>query len=90
MKPIKTYVLVKLIREEDKSSIILPETIRKERPQQGEVMAIGSEVEEVKVGDLVVFNYAMAQFFEGEGELDVNIAEHILIKEENIYLTYEK
>jgi co-chaperonin GroES (HSP10) len=86
VKPFKKNILIKIIREENESSIIIPDTVRKERPQQGEVLAVGNEVKAVKAGDIVAYNYAKAHYFEGEGELDANIAKRVLIKEDDIYL----
>ena len=88
MKPHKQYILVKLIRKEESSSIIIPDTAMK-RTSQGEVLAVGNEVKEVKTGDKIMFNWAKAIFFEGEGELDANIAKRVLVKEEDVFLTYE-
>ena len=88
IKPFGKNILVRLIRNEDKSSIIIPETAKKERPQKGEVLAVGDKVKEVKIGETIIFNYPMAHFFEGEGELDANIAKRVIISEDNVYLTY--
>jgi len=88
MKPYKQYILVKLIRKEASSTIIIPDSVQK-RTSQGEVLGVGHEVKEVKAGDKIVFNWAKARFFEGEGELDANIAKRILIKEEDVFLTYD-
>ncbi|MEA2067518.1 MAG: co-chaperone GroES family protein [Thermotogota bacterium] len=74
---------------ENKSGIIIPETTRKDKANSGEVLAVGREVKEVKIGDKIMFNYPKARFFEGEGELDANTAKRVLIKEEDIFLTYE-
>jgi len=66
VKPLGDHVIVKPITKEEvsKSGIVLPETIDKERPEQGEVIAIGPgkildngqrSVMSVKVGDKVMF-----------------------------------
>jgi len=66
IKPIGGNILVKPISEEKVSSagIVLPDTVDKEKPQKGEVMALGTgkkthegkTVEfSVKVGDTVLF-----------------------------------
>ena len=66
LKPLFDNVVVKRIEEEEKtkSGIVLPETINKEKPQKGEVVAVGegkitdngSKIEmQVKVGDKVLF-----------------------------------
>jgi chaperonin GroES len=65
IKPLFNFVLVKPLTEEvTKSGIVLPDTINKEKPERGEVLAIGdgrffengqrAEMS-VKVGDQVMF-----------------------------------
>ena len=68
LKPIDERVIVKPDKDEEKKvgSIIIPDTASKERPQMGEVIAIGDDVpkkeggkvlsEILKVGDRVVFS----------------------------------
>jgi chaperonin GroES len=43
LKPLSNYVLVKSASNEEvtKSGIILPDTVDKEKPEQGEVVAVG-------------------------------------------------
>lgn len=66
LKPLGDNIVVKAISREEttKSGIILPETIDKEKPEQGEVIATGPgkikddgsrAAMEVKVGDHVLF-----------------------------------
>jgi chaperonin GroES len=66
LKPIFDNIVVKKIsmEEKTKSGIVLPDTIDKEKPQQGEVIAVGTgkildngtrSQMEVKVGDKVLF-----------------------------------
>ena len=65
VKPLADRVLVKTMTEtETASGIVIPDTVDKERPEKGEVIAVGpgklmkdgnrSQME-VKVGDTVVF-----------------------------------
>ena len=65
LKPLADRVLIKKLEAEDKTSggIVLPDTA-KEKPQQGEVLAVGPgrvdekgnrQPMEVKVGDKVLF-----------------------------------
>ncbi|NLJ83344.1 MAG: co-chaperone GroES [Halanaerobiaceae bacterium] len=64
IRPLKDKVAIKYFKEEEKvkSGIVLPDTAREERPQQGEVIAVGAEVTPengeapVKVGDKVIFD----------------------------------
>lgn len=64
LKPLFNRLIVKPLREETKGGIILPETAEKEKPEKGEVLAVGPGkilesgqrvVPEVKVGDKVIF-----------------------------------
>lgn len=66
LKPLNDHVIVKPIMENEvtKSGIVLPETISKEKPERGEVVAIGSgrlldngqrAPMSVKEGDKVIF-----------------------------------
>ncbi|PIZ98337.1 MAG: co-chaperone GroES [Candidatus Komeilibacteria bacterium CG_4_10_14_0_2_um_filter_37_10] len=66
LKPLGDNIVVKAISREEttKSGIILPETIDKEKPEQGEVIATGPgkikddgtrAAMEVKIGDHVLF-----------------------------------
>ena len=55
-KPLGDRLLVKTVEEANTtaSGIIIPDNA-KEKPNRAEVVAIGSEVEDVKVGDTVVY-----------------------------------
>jgi len=65
LKPLSDKIVVKPItQEETASGIIIPETVDKEKPEKGEVMAVGPgkmqdngqrSSMEVKVGDKVLF-----------------------------------
>jgi len=71
IKPLKDKVAVKFVVEEEKtkSGIVLPDTAKEEKPQQGEVTAVGSEVEDgVKVGDMVVFDKYAGNKISVDGE----------------------
>jgi len=56
-KPLGDRVLIKVKEAETKtaSGIYIPDNAEKEKPTQAEIIAIGSEVKDVKVGDNVVF-----------------------------------
>jgi len=66
IRPIHTNVVVKPITEDEvtKSGIVLPDTMDKEKPEKGEVIAVGEgkllesgqrAPMSVKVGDVVMF-----------------------------------
>ncbi len=67
IRPLGDRVVVKPLAQEEKTKggIVLPDTAAKEKPQQGEVLAVGSgrTLEngqkvplEVKVGDKIIFS----------------------------------
>lgn len=89
IKPLADKVLVKPISKEEttESGIIIPDTATKEKPEQGEVLAVGpGELNEkgeriamsVKVGDKVMFTKYSPNEIEIEGE------EYLIIKEKDI------
>ena len=55
-KPLGDRLLVERVEEVSTtaSGIIIPDSA-KDKPSQGKVVAIGSEVEEINVGDTIVF-----------------------------------
>lgn len=89
LKPLADRVVVKVASEEEKTKggIILPDTA-KEKPQEGEVVAVGpgrrldngTVVEpEVKVGDRVIF----AKY--GGTEVKIDQEEYLILRESDIY-----
>ncbi|MFA6536263.1 MAG: co-chaperone GroES [Candidatus Paceibacterota bacterium] len=90
IQPLGDRVLVKPVSSDDrkktKSGIFIPDTISKEKPEQGEVVAIGPGRTEdgklvpikVKVGDTVMFSKY------GYDEIKIDEVEYFIIKEENI------
>jgi len=56
-KPLGNRVLVKVQEPETKtaSGIIIPDNINKEKPTQATVVAIGRDVKEVVIGDIVIY-----------------------------------
>ncbi|MDR1333657.1 MAG: co-chaperone GroES [Holosporaceae bacterium] len=86
--PLKDRVLVKRVNQEEKTpgGIIIPDTA-KEKPVEGEILAIGTGVRddhgtlhalEVKVGDRVLF----AKW--GGNEVKIEGEEYIILKESDI------
>jgi len=69
IKPLGERILIKQTEQEEvtKSGIVLPGTASKEKPIIGEVLAVGSKIEEVKVGDKVIFEkYSGTEIKDGE------------------------
>lgn len=56
IKPLRDQVLVEPLKEEvKKGGIILPDTVTKERKEQGKVIAVGEKVASIKKGHTVLF-----------------------------------
>lgn len=89
IKPLNDKVVVKPLKQEEvtKSGIILPDTAREEKPEQGEVIAVGlgkmldngtRAAMSVKVGDRVLFTkYA-------PDEVEIEGVKYLVIEEEKI------
>jgi chaperonin GroES len=88
LKPLADRVVVKVFSEEEKTKggIVLPDTA-KEKPQEGEVIAVGSGRRldngsvvplEVKVGDRVIF----AKY--GGTEVKIDDEEYLILRESDI------
>lgn len=94
LKPLGDRVVVKAIEEEErtKGGIVLPDTA-KEKPQQGEVIAVGTGklLEngervplEVKVGDRVIY----AKY--GGTEVKLNGTPYLILRESDILAISDK
>lgn len=88
LKPLADRVVVKVLEAEDKtaSGIVLPDKAR-EKPQEGEVMAVGSgkvldngtkQEMEVKVGDKIIFSR-----YSGT-EIKVKGDEYLILRQDDI------
>lgn len=92
IKPLHNNVLIELLSDEEraqktKSGIIIPETVDKEKPDQGKIIEVGPGKRDengklvplsVKKGQKVVFSKY------GPDEIKVGDKEYYIIKEENI------
>jgi chaperonin GroES len=86
IKPLGENVLVKLIKinQKTKSGIFLPESANADRPQEGQVLAIGtSEKIQVKKGQTVIF----AKF--SGTEIKMGSDECLILKAEDILAVVE-
>lgn len=67
MQPLGRRLLVKIPEVTGKiGSIHIPESAQR-RPQEGEVIAVGPDVQDLKVGDRVLFSRHSGLEFEGYG-----------------------
>jgi chaperonin GroES len=90
MMPLNDRIVLKPVAPEDEkttaSGIIIPDTVSKEKPEQGTVVAVGDGRWEdgkrvplsVKVGDKVVFSRY------GYDEVKLDGEEYYILREENI------
>jgi len=89
IQPLADHVLIEPNNAEETTpfGIVLPETMNKERPEQGKVIAVGpgkrsskGEVVpmEIKVGQQVLFSKY------GPNEIKIDGKEYLIAKEENI------
>ncbi len=90
IKPIHSNVVLKPITEDQvtKSGIVLPDTVEKERPEKGEVIAVGEgrllndgqrAAMSVKQGDTVMFKKYSPDEVKIEGETYLVISEDDII-----------
>lgn len=94
IKPLGDRVLIEPKKREQKTKggIILPDTAEKERPEQGEIIAVGQgRLDEkgnrvplnVKKGDVVLFSKY------GPSEIKIDGKEYLIAKEEDILAVIE-
>ncbi|OHA79470.1 MAG: co-chaperone GroES [Candidatus Yonathbacteria bacterium RIFCSPHIGHO2_01_FULL_44_41] len=87
--PLGDRVLVRIVEAETrtKSGIIIPDTVNKERPEQGMVVAVGAGrttdegktiTPKVKVGDVVIFSKY------GPDEIKLDGEEYYILSELNV------
>ncbi len=92
IKPLRDHVLIEPMKEEVKrGGIILPDTVHKERPEQGKVIAVGEGCWEdgklvkpvVKKGDVVLFTKY------GPNQIKVDEKEYLIAEEKDILAIIE-
>lgn len=94
IKPLSDRVVLKQVslEEKTKSGIILPDTAEKEKPEQGEVIAVGPgrllkdgmrAKMEIKKGDKVLFSRYSPT------EVKIDGKEYLVVKEEDILAILE-
>ena len=90
LQPLHDQVIVKPLTAEEKtkSGIILPDTINKDRPEQGEVIAVGPgrlldngqrAPMSVKVGEKIVFKKYSTEDLKLDGQEYVVVAERDIL-----------
>jgi chaperonin GroES len=92
-KPLHDYVLIKPLNGEEKAKggIVLPDTVDKEKPEKGEIVAVGPgkilengqrKPLDVKVGDKVIFKKYSPDELPGEEDF-------LIIREEDVMAIIE-
>ncbi len=89
LRPLGDRVIVKASTQEEvtTSGIVLPDTVEKEKKEQGEVLAIGSGEKiaklGLKVGDVVLFGK-----YSGD-EVEIEKVEYKVLKDEDVLAVLE-
>lgn len=85
LKPLADRLVAKSLEAEatTKSGLYIPDTAQ-EKPQMGEVMAVGKEVKEVKTGDRILYTKY------GPNEIKLEGEELLILKEEDVLAVVEK
>ncbi len=89
IKPIKNKIFIEQVKpeKETKSGIVLSdEAVQESIIEEGDVIAVGPEVLDVKVGDRVSF----ARYSNSRVKTRLEGKEYIVIKEEDISFVIEK
>jgi len=95
LRPLQDRIIVERIEEETttKGGIIIPDTVSKEKPQEGKVVAVGKGKTneagklipmDVKVGDRVLFGKYSGSDVKIDGE------EYLIMREDDILGVVEK
>lgn len=95
LRPLQDRIIVERIEEETttKGGIIIPDTVSKEKPQEGKVVAVGKGKTneagklipmDVKVGDCVLFGKYSGSEVKIDGE------EYLIMREDDILGVVEK
>ena len=87
IRPLGNRIAVKAKKQEEKTEggIYLPATASKDKPQQGEVIAVGPDFKGVKKGDTVIF----AKYGGTEVKLDGD-EEYLVLGEDDVLAVLEK
>ena len=78
-KPLGDRIFVKYMGEVERTAggLFIPDAA-KEKPQRGKVEAVGKEVKEVKVGDIILFDK-----YSGS-KINIDNEDYLIVKEEEV------
>ena len=94
IKPLSDHILIEPIKEEEKtkSGILLPDTVEKEKQEQGKIIAVGPGRKTID-GKIVPMNVGSGQMVlftkYGPSEIKVDNKEYLIAKEEDILAILE-
>ena len=85
LQPLADRIVAKSLEAESKTSagLYIPDSAKK-KSQMGEVLAIGVDVKEVKVGDQIIYSEY------GPNEVKIDGQELLLLKEEDVLAVVKK
>ncbi len=78
LKPLGGNIIVKPVTEKSVAGIVLPDTVDREKPQKGEVIALGKLDFYVKVGDIILFKKYSPD------EIDVDGEDYLIMDEDAV------
>ena len=94
IKPLSDHILIEPIKEEEKtkSGILLPDTVEKEKQEQGKIIAVGPGRKTID-GKIVPMNVGQGQMVlftkYGPAEVKIDNKEYLIAKEEDILAILE-
>ncbi len=94
IKPLSDHILIEPIKEEEKtkSGILLPDTVEKEKQEQGKIIAVGPGRKTID-GKIVPMNVGAGQMVVftkyGPSEIKIDDKEYLIAKEEDILAILE-
>lgn len=94
IKPLSNHILIEPIKEEQisKSGIFLPDTVQKEKPEQGLVIAVGDgkKTDDGKIVPVSVRSGQKVLFTKyGPSEIKLDGKEYLIAREEDILAIIE-
>ena len=89
IKPLSDHILIEQVKEEEKtkSGILLPDTVQKEKPEQGTVIAVGpgKKTDDGKIIPVSVAPGQKVLFTKyGPNEIKIDDKEYLIAREDDI------
>lgn len=86
IRPLADYLLIEPLEKENTtpSGIVIPDTVNKEKPQEGKILAVGPDSKGLNEGNVVIYKKW------GGTEIKIENKDYLLIKQEDILAVIEK